>query len=68
MRIRWTTRIATAAGVLTLLAGIATGGGPAHAAARPAAASAVASTTTVHVTGLVSQPTPTLPGRAKAWR
>ena len=56
--------------MLTLLAGIATGGGPAHAAARPAAASAVASTTTTtgHVTGLVSQPTPTLPGRAKAWR
>jgi hypothetical protein len=43
MRIRWTTRIATAAGLLTLLAGIATGGGPAHAAARPTA-SAVATT------------------------
>jgi hypothetical protein len=43
MRIRWTTRIAMAAGLLTLVAGIATGGGPAHAAARPAA-SAVATT------------------------
>ena len=70
MRIRWTTRIATAAGVLTLLAGIATGGGPAHAAARPAAASAVASTTTTtgHVTGLVSQRTPTLARNGSAWR
>ena len=44
MRIRWTTRIATAAGLLTLIAGIATGGGPAHAAVRPAATSAVATT------------------------
>ena len=42
MRIRWTTRIATAAGLLTLIAGIATGGGPAHAAARPTAAPAAA--------------------------
>ena len=41
MRIRWTTRIATAAGLLTLLAGIATGGAPAHAATRPSAVSAV---------------------------
>jgi hypothetical protein len=50
MRIRWTTRIATAAGLLTLLAGIATGGGgAAHAAARPTAAS-VAAATTSHVT------------------
>ena len=45
MRIRWTTRIATAAGLLTLIAGIATGGGPAHAAVRPAGASAVATAT-----------------------
>jgi len=46
MRIRWTTRIATAAGLLTLLAGIATGGGgAAHAAARPTAAAVVATTT-----------------------
>jgi hypothetical protein len=46
MRIRWTTRIATAAGLLTLIAGIATGGGgAAHAAGRPAAASVVATTT-----------------------
>jgi hypothetical protein len=50
MRIRWTTRIATAAGLLTLLAGIATGG-PAHAAARPTAASVVATTSSV-ATGL----------------
>jgi hypothetical protein len=67
MRIRWTTRIATAAGLLTLIAGIATGGGPAHATARPAAASAVA-TTTGYVTGLVSQRTPTLPRNGNAWR
>jgi hypothetical protein len=32
MRIRWTTRIAMAVGVLTLIAGVATGGGPASAA------------------------------------
>jgi hypothetical protein len=32
MRIRWTTRIAMAVGVITLIAGIATGGGPASAA------------------------------------
>jgi hypothetical protein len=50
MRIRWTTRIATAAGLLTLLAGIATGG-PAHAAARPTVASVVATTSSV-ATGL----------------
>jgi Zn-dependent alcohol dehydrogenase len=49
MRIRWTTRIATAAGLLTLIAGIATGGGAAHAAARPAAASAVATTSSVTI-------------------
>jgi hypothetical protein len=53
MRIRWTTRIATAAGLLTLIAGIATGGSPAHAAARPTAASFVA-TTTGHATGGLS--------------
>jgi hypothetical protein len=46
MRIRWTTRIATAAGLLTLIAGIATGGGgTAHAAAQPTAAAIVATTT-----------------------
>jgi hypothetical protein len=32
MRIRWTTRIAMAVGVITLIAGIAAGGGPASAA------------------------------------
>lgn len=32
MRIRWTTGIAMAVGVITLIAGIATGGGPASAA------------------------------------
>ena len=46
MRIRWTTRIAMAVGVLTLIAGVAAGG-PASAAARAASAPAVAS----HVTG-----------------
>jgi hypothetical protein len=63
MRIRWTTRIATAAGLLTLIAGIATGGGPAHAATRPSAVSAVTTTvgyvtTTVgYVTGALGQRT-----------
>jgi hypothetical protein len=53
MRIRWTTRIATAAGLLTLIAGIATGGGGAsHAAARPTAASVVGTTTSSVTTGL----------------
>jgi hypothetical protein len=32
MRIRWTTRIAMAVGVITLIVGVATGGGPAGAA------------------------------------
>jgi hypothetical protein len=32
MRIRWTTRIAMAVGVITLIAGVATGAGPASAA------------------------------------
>jgi hypothetical protein len=32
MRIRWTTRIAMAVGVITMLAGIAAGGGSASAA------------------------------------
>jgi hypothetical protein len=57
MRIRWTTRIATAAGLLTLIAGIATGGGPAHAAGRPAASSAVA---TASHSSLLSRPTLTV--------
>ena len=53
MRIRWTTRIATAAGLLTLIAGIATGGGgAAHAAPRPTAASVVATTTSSVTIGL----------------
>jgi hypothetical protein len=58
MRIRWTTRIAAAAGLLTLIAGIATGGGPAHATVRPAATSAVA--TTVGHSGVLSRPTLTV--------
>jgi hypothetical protein len=32
MRIRWTTRIVMAVGVITLIAGIVAGGGPASAA------------------------------------
>jgi hypothetical protein len=32
MRIRWTTRIAMAVGLITMIAGIAMGGGPASAA------------------------------------
>lgn len=44
MRIRWTTRIAVAIGVITMLAGIAVGGGPASAAqGRSHAAGAVTS-------------------------
>lgn len=50
MRISWTTAIMTAAGVLTLVAGIAANGGPANAASsRPA--STVAPYTTRYVTG-----------------
>jgi hypothetical protein len=41
MRIRWTTRIAMAVGVITLIAGIAAGGGAASAA--PAGPHATAS-------------------------
>lgn len=37
MRIRWTTRIATAVGIITLVAGIAAGGTAHAATARPAA-------------------------------
>ena len=60
MRIRWTTRIATAAGLRTHIAGIATGGGgTVHAAARPAASSAV-TTTTGYLTGALAQRTLTL--------
>jgi hypothetical protein len=45
MRIRWTTRIAMAVGVLTMLAGIAVGGGSASAAQSGShAAGAVATT------------------------
>jgi hypothetical protein len=36
MRIRWTTRIAMAVGVITLLAGIVAGAGSASAAPAPA--------------------------------
>jgi hypothetical protein len=49
MRIRWTTRIAMAVGVITLIAGVAAGGGTAgaaqagsHAAGSPAAGYATA--------------------------
>jgi hypothetical protein len=38
MRIRWTTRIAMAVGVLTLIAGIVAGAGPASASPAPATA------------------------------
>jgi hypothetical protein len=38
MRIRWTTRIAMAVGVITLIAGIVAGAGPASASPAPAAA------------------------------
>lgn len=47
MRIRWTTRIAMGVGVLTLIAGIVAGGGPAGAATtRPASASVSAGAVT----------------------
>jgi len=36
MRIRWTTRITTAVGVLTLIAGVAAGGPASASTARPA--------------------------------
>ena len=47
MRIRWTTRIAMAVGVLTLIAGVAAGGPASAATARPASAPAAIG----HVTG-----------------
>jgi hypothetical protein len=50
MRIRWTTRIMTAAGVLTLIAGIAANGGPANASSSKPA-STVRPYTTRYVTG-----------------
>jgi len=46
MRIRWTTRIAMAVGVLTLIAGVAAGGPGSASAARVGTATAA-----VHVTG-----------------
>lgn len=46
MRIRWTTRIAVAAGMLTLIAGIVAGGG--HVSAAPTGNSV---TTTAQVAG-----------------
>ena len=42
MRIRWTTRIAMAVGVLTLIAGVAVGGQAGASTVRPASAVAVA--------------------------
>jgi hypothetical protein len=42
MRIRWTTRIAMAVGVLTLIAGIAAGGPAGASTGGPAGAAAVA--------------------------
>ena len=46
MRIRWTTRIAMAVGVITLIAGIVAGGGAANAAqANPGATHAAGSVT-----------------------
>jgi hypothetical protein len=50
MRIRWTTRIMTAAGVLTLIAGIAANGGPAKAASSKPASASVAADSTRYVT------------------
>ena len=47
MRIRWTTRIAMAVGVLTLIAGVAAGG-PGSASAARAAGTATAA---IHVAG-----------------
>ncbi len=42
MRIRWTTRIAMAVGVLTLIAGVAAGGQASAATARPGNGAAAA--------------------------
>src|SRR3984957_15338637 len=50
MRIRWTIRIATAAGLLTLAAGVAAGGGTARAAARPTTPAAPGATTAAGAT------------------
>jgi hypothetical protein len=48
MRIRWTTRIMMAMGILTLIAGVVAGGSPAHAAARGSASA------TAHATSYMS--------------
>lgn len=45
MRIRWTTRIAMAVGVLTLIAGVAVGGGPTSAATTRPTSAAVSAVT-----------------------
>jgi hypothetical protein len=67
MRIRWTTRIVMATGVLTLIAGVATGGGPAHAAttgygSAPAAPQAPSYVTDGQLNGVAA----TAPGNAWA--
>jgi hypothetical protein len=54
MRIRWTTRIATAVGLLTLVAGVTAGGGTARAAARPTAPVAVGATAIAMTAGYVA--------------
>jgi hypothetical protein len=46
MRIRWTTRIAMAVGLITLIAGIVAGGGAASAAQANASATHAASSVT----------------------
>ena len=56
MRIRWTTRIVLATGVLTLIAGVAAGGGPAHAAATGSASAAIASAATAATATAASAP------------
>jgi hypothetical protein len=46
MRIRWTTRIAMAVGVLTLIAGVAAGGPASASTGRPASAAVAGHVTT----------------------
>lgn len=53
MRIRWTTRIAAAVGVITMLAGVAIGGPArsAHSSPRPAGTLVGATSTASHFAG-----------------
>ena len=67
MRIRWTTGIVLATGVLTLIAGVAAGGGTAHAATTGSASAAAAPLATTYLTdGELNGAAATASGSARA--